>query len=58
MKKKKKIVYTPTGHVVEVKNKGFRKTGISQVSQGTGENSIFHYSGSRTQTVRDIKREF
>lgn len=32
--KKKNIVYTPRGQVVEVKNKGFKKAGISQVSQG------------------------
>lgn len=31
---KKNIVYTPVGQVVEVKNKSFRRAGISQVSQG------------------------
>lgn len=31
----KNIVYTPRGQVVEVKNKGLKKAGISQVSQGT-----------------------
>lgn len=48
----KNIAYTPVGQVVKVKNKGFRKAGISQVSQGTHAiKTVFSITAAAEQKV-------
>lgn len=60
----KNVVYTPRGQVVEVKNKGFKNAGISQVSQGMDSlKTLFSITAAAEHKLgwsicpRPIKRE-